>query len=308
MELPIYDTLEIFKREFQLDYDDFKESMTYLKYLRECKKRYGYKYYEISDTLQTEEYYNLQNIVSQSINELRSELKNEDLLSIENELFEYAPIIFLKGKRHFLDYECGLYIEDFHISKNNFIPEHEREIKFSKDTYRYFLYENYPEKTLKKIYNYLEAKENLKNFIDINHSKPFQRTQKIIRFLDEKIEAEKNLLFRNNGQSQPPTTEEPERQPKEKILINGEVQTLGYIFKLLIDGGYIDPLGFKSESGRPNKTATAEMFLSHFEFTDNFNKQPSAEYLKKAIFENSLSMNKAEDFRIPHINFYDKDR
>ncbi len=125
---------------------------------------------------------------------------------------------------------------------------------------------------------------------------------KIMAFLIVETKKEEMVLGNlQNIQLQP-----IERQPKEKIVINGNLQTLGYIFNQLISGGYIEPIVFNT--GKNNNTATAQMFLEHFEFTENPHEQPSVEYLKKTIFHNSLSMKKQEDFIIPHIEYYDPDK
>lgn len=88
---------------------------------------------------------------------------------------------------------------------------------------------------------------------------------------------------------------------KSKITINGNTQLLGHIFIQLIEGGFIEPI--KTGTGEINKTATTQSILDHFEFTEN-EKQPSVEYLKKAIFHNQFSTDKTEYLKIlPLKNF-----
>ena len=88
---------------------------------------------------------------------------------------------------------------------------------------------------------------------------------------------------------------------KSKIKINGNTQLLGHIFIQLIEGGFIESV--KTGTGEINKTATTQSILDHFEFTEN-EKQPSVEYLKKAIFHNSFSTEKTEYLKItPLKNF-----
>lgn len=92
---------------------------------------------------------------------------------------------------------------------------------------------------------------------------------------------------------------EDHKVESDKILINGNIQLLGFIFNELINKGYITA---PKHNGKVSHAKFAKQLLKHFEFTtgDN-NKQPSENYLTKALKENKYSINKQETFKIPHI-------
>lgn len=88
-------------------------------------------------------------------------------------------------------------------------------------------------------------------------------------------------------------------QETDKIAINGNVQLWGFLFNELINKGYITA---PKHNGKVSYAKFARQLLQHFEFSSQPNeKQPSENYLTKALKENKYSNNKQEVFKIPNI-------
>lgn len=110
---------------------------------------------------------------------------------------------------------------------------------------------------------------------------------------------EKNPNYKEITQTPPPDEVEPITLPEniDKIQINGNYQLLAFLFRELIEKGYINA---PTHNGKPSHKRTAEMLLKHFEFT-NKEEQPSVDNLTNYIKNNTYSMQKQSLFRIPSI-------
>lgn len=100
-------------------------------------------------------------------------------------------------------------------------------------------------------------------------------------------------------QTPPPDEVEPITLPEniDKIQINGNYQLLAFLFRELIEKGYINA---PTHNGKPSHKRTAEMLLRHFEFT-NKEEQPTIDNLTNYIKNNTYSMQKQSLFKIPSI-------
>lgn len=88
-------------------------------------------------------------------------------------------------------------------------------------------------------------------------------------------------------------------QETDKIAINGNIQLWGFLFNELINKGYITA---PKHNGKVSHAKFARQLLQHFEFSSQpSEKQPSENYLTKALKENKYSNNKQEIFKIPNI-------
>lgn len=245
MDIPIYKTLEKFKQEFEYDYEDFRTEMTYLKYLRTCREKYFSESNKISAEYPSLEYMTIQNEKVILINILRDTLKNEDLLSIENDLFDNQSLQFFGDKKHLVFEDCGLIAEDFYTSKNNVKPNNEDIINFSKYTFQYFLYESYSDEILQNIYKYLEAKEKESEYFQKNYLTPKTNLGHIIDYLEKLISEEKLNMLRFQNNQQPQQLPEPlSASQKEKV-------------GLLIRTGIVD---FLTEKYNANPNQIAKFF------------------------------------------------
>lgn len=110
--------------------------------------------------------------------------------------------------------------------------------------------------------------------------------------LDDKIFDYRHLLKIGDRQEQ-------EVEGFGKITINGNVQLWGFIFNELISKGFISA---PKHNGKSSYAKFARQLLDNFEFTSHpTQKQPSENYLTKALKENKYSLDKQELFKIPHI-------
>lgn len=118
---------------------------------------------------------------------------------------------------------------------------------------------------------------------------------KIYNFIQEKL----NLKIEKETQTPPPDEVESITLPEntDKIQINGNYQLLAFLFRELIEKGYINA---PTRNGKPSHKRTAEMLLKHFEFT-NKTEQPSVDNLTNYIKNNTYSMQKQSLFKIPSI-------
>lgn len=95
------------------------------------------------------------------------------------------------------------------------------------------------------------------------------------------------------------TNDRQEVRDSVKITLNGNIQLWGFIFNELISKGYISAPKY---NGKASYAKFARQILENFEFTSHpMQKQPTENYLTKALKENKYSLNKQELFKIPDI-------
>lgn len=117
-------------------------------------------------------------------------------------------------------------------------------------------------------------------------------TAQISNFLLDEIFTYKQLL-----RSSPHSKIQPSET--DKIIINGNIQLWGFIFNELINKGYVTA---PKHNGKVSHAKFARQLLQHFEFTTyDHDKQPSENYLTKALKENKYSNNKLDLFKIPNV-------
>jgi len=115
-------------------------------------------------------------------------------------------------------------------------------------------------------------------------------TAQIANFLSDEIFTY-SQIYQSNLSSQ--------NQDSDKITLNGNIQLWEFIFNELINKGYITA---PKHNGKVSHAKFARQLLQHFEFTSQNNeKQPSENYLTKALKENKYSNSKQEIFKIPNI-------
>ncbi|MDY3505100.1 hypothetical protein [Riemerella anatipestifer] len=184
-------------------------------------------------------------------------------------------------------------------SGNDFAEYVKEKINSTDESYKAYLEEIY----IEPFKPFIDNNGFMGLYFDDTKFENFQYAKgKISKFISNRRKeiSETETLYRlpSTIKNQPTTQKDGEEH--EKIIINGSIQLIGYIFTELIEKGYIEP---KRKSGKTNASATAEMLLNHFNFTYNANgTQPSKEYLKKALFEqNQLSSDKATLIKIPRL-------
>lgn len=117
-------------------------------------------------------------------------------------------------------------------------------------------------------------------------------TAKIANFLSDEIFEFEQINYSSSNHNSPD-------YETDKIAINGNVQLWGFLFNELINKGYITA---PKHNGKVSYAKFARQLLQHFEFSSQPNeKQPSENYLTKALKENKYSNNKQEVFKIPNI-------
>lgn len=269
MELKVYDSLRAFK-ELYLDYLVYPEYANKLQLLRKYERLYS----EIVEDEWKEEI--IPNDILFKNTQLENMQSDMHLFQIKNELQSFGSVRFnhIFSTEFLRDYgynadEVG---RDLFIATENFYKYCEELSAIG--------FDEFP-------------------IVESAHSI-------ILDFIKEEIEIEKQILMRSALPNNPQIVNEPQRKMRNeapKIKINGNTQLVGYIFNQLIEGGYMEPITTKT-TGNINQTATAKMFLDHFEFTEK-EDQPTPEYLKKAIFENSFSQSKADRLTIPPLKIFD---
>ncbi|GEM_PF-6630457 len=143
--------------------------------------------------------------------------------------------------------------------------------------------------SLNKDYVYNEI---IKPNIEYITSELARDTAKIANFLSDEIFEFEQINYSSSNHNSPD-------YETDKIAINGNVQLWGFLFNELINKGYITA---PKHNGKVSYAKFARQLLQHFEFSSQPNeKQPSENYLTKALKENKYSNNKQEVFKIPNI-------
>lgn len=300
MEVPFYYSFKEFKENYETDLKKWLEVYTegYEKYFLECLKNVYSRYFVDILGVVNSDCVNLpiEIVTERGGGNLQGISIDEFVKLIDKRLNWYIEHNYRK--------RCDEEIIDKTIFNNSVYNDN-----LVWNNYYYDYREKYYDGYKLNYYEYLKVKD----FIEIedyyngyffgyklkfNHIKynNFRISLPLIyNFIQEKLNAETGI----KTSTPPPDEVEPITLPEniDKIQINGNYQLLAFLFRELIEKGYITaPI----HNGKPSYKRTAEMLLKHFEFT-NKEKQPSVENLTNYIKNNTYSMQKQSLFKIPSI-------
>jgi|GEM_PF-1508938 len=207
-----------------------------------------------------------------TISKLKKEIIAENSSILKYKLYKTYE---LPSKEDYETTEYDFYIEDLYRTQlkikeqNNVLSTIDRGVLLNNVEFREFTQENGLFHNKKK-----------------TGYKVFLKFKKLWRFQNQKIATRETLIKDKEIFS-----------TSQKIKIKGSLQSIGYLFSELIEKGFIEA---PKRNGKDNTSAISRMILDHFEFIDK-EEQPKPEDIRKTLFtENKLSIDKQNQFKIPH--------